>query len=230
MRMTVQRRTSRLSALAAALALALSSQALQAQQDTVKKDEAQPETIKRADFGPEDASPEARKVADWVVNSGDSKALPFVIIDKVAARVYVFEPDGKLRGAAPALLGIAKGDHTLPGIANLPLGRIKVSDRTTPAGRFEAALGVNASGKDILWVDYDSALSLHRVATGNAKERRAQRLATPTVADNRISFGCINVPVPFYEKVVSPSFKGTSGVVYVLPEVRPLKEVFSALP
>jgi hypothetical protein len=187
------------------------------------------EEVKRADFGEEAASPAAHQVADWVVTSGDSKTLPFVIIDKVAAKVYVFEPEGRLRGAAPALLGIAKGDHTAPGIANLPLGRIKLSDRTTPAGRFEASLGMNASGKDILWVDYDSALSLHRVVTGNAKERRAQRLATSTVADNRISFGCINVPVPFYEKVVSPAFKGTTGIVYVLPEVRPLKEVFSAL-
>ncbi len=185
---------------------------------------------KKADFGDEAASPAAHQVADWALASGDTKTLPFVIIDKIAAKVYVFEPEGQLRGAAPALLGIARGDHIAPGIGNLPLGRIKLSDRTTPAGRFEAALGRNANGKDILWVDYDSALSMHRVVTGNAKERRAQRLATPTPDDNRISFGCINVPVPFFDKVVSPSFKGTAGIVYVLPEVKPLREVFASLP
>ena len=37
--------------------------------------------------------------------------------------------------------------------------------------------------------------------------------------DNRISFGCINVPLAFFENVVSRAFKDTTGVVYVLPEL-----------
>jgi hypothetical protein len=32
--------------------------------------------------------------------------------------------------------------------------------------------------------------------------------------------------VRFYEQVVSPAFKGTYGVVYVLPETRPVREMF----
>jgi hypothetical protein len=183
---------------------------------------------KRADFKHEAFSRDARYIADWVVDSGDNKDKPFVIVDKVAAKVFVFEPNGKLHGAAPALLGIAKGDHSAPGIGERELSAIKLKDRTTPAGRFVAALGENNKGKDILWVDYDSALSMHRVINTNPRERRPHRLATPTPEDNRISFGCINVPIKFFDDVVSPSFKNTEGIVYVLPETRPVQGQFSS--
>ncbi len=46
--------------------------------------------------------------------------------------------------------------------------------------------------------------------------------------DNRISFGCINVPIPFFENIVSRAFTGTGGIVYVLPDVRTLRSVFTA--
>ena len=183
---------------------------------------------KRADFDRERASPDARHVADWVVDSGNNQNLPFVIVDKAKARVFVFDAGGRLRGAAPALLGLARGDDSVPGIGARKMSSMRPKERTTPAGRFVAALGRNYSGKDILWVDYDTAISLHRVVSSNAGERRALRLATPTPLDNRISYGCINVPVKFYEQVVTPAFTGTNGIVYVLPETRPPREVFSS--
>jgi hypothetical protein len=65
------------------------------------------------------------------------------------------------------------------------------------------------------------------VVNGKPSERRLQRLTTASTLDNRISYGCINVPVAFYEGVVRPIFKGTNGIVYVLPETKPLHEVFS---
>ena len=181
-----------------------------------------------ADFDREEASRDAREVADWVVDSSDNRNLPFVIVDKVNARVFVFDAGGRIRGAAPALLGLARGDHSVPGIGERELSAIPPEDRTTPAGRFVAALGRNMRGEDVLWVDYDGAVSLHRVITSNPKERRLHRLATPTPEDNRISYGCINVPVAFYETVVRPAFTGTEGIVYVLPETRPAREVFGS--
>jgi hypothetical protein len=69
---------------------------------------------------------------------------------------------------------------------------------------------------------------MHRVLTTNLKERRLQRLATATPLDNRISYGCINIPAKFYENVVRPAFSGTYGIVYVLPETRPAHEVFAS--
>ena len=151
-----------------------------------------------------------------------------MIVDKVDARVFVFHADGRLRGAAPALLGSARGDDAVPGIGNRPLSSIRPEERTTPAGRFEAALDRNLGGKEILWVDYDTAVSMHPVVTSNAVERRAERLATETPLDNRISFGCINVPAKFFESVVHPAFSGTNGIVYVLPESKPAAKVFAS--
>jgi hypothetical protein len=209
--------------LSAFVSLPISVAAAPASQD------APPAGFTRADFGGESPSRETRYVADWVVHSNDHKGLPFAIVDKHQAKAYVFYPNGKLRGAAPVLLGIAKGDDSAPGIGERELSDIPVELRTTPAGRFQASIGRNASGKDVLWVDYDAAISMHRVIDTNPKERRPQRLATPTPLDNRISYGCINAPIKFFEEVVVPAFSSdTHGIVYVLPEVRPLNKVFAA--
>jgi hypothetical protein len=167
-------------------------------------------------------------MADWVVDSGDNYGMPFLILDKVDAKVFVFGAEGTLRGAAPALLGLGKGDDAIPGIGDRKMSDIRPKDRTTPAGRFVASLGLNFDGKDVLWVDYNGAVALHRVVTNNPKERRLERLATPTPLDNRISYGCINVPAKFYDDVVKPAFTGTYGVVYVLPETRSCSETFGA--
>ena len=63
----------------------------------------------------------------------------------------------------------------------------------------------------------------------HASERRLERLASPTSDDNRISYGCINMPVAFFEHVLWPRFGQRGGIVYVLPEVRALHDVFPAL-
>lgn len=73
-------------------------------------------------------------------------------------------------------------------------------------------------GKEVLWVDYENAISMHPVITSRPKERRQQRLDTPSPLDNRISYGCINVPVQFFQNVIQRMFSGTDGIVYVLPE------------
>jgi len=167
----------------------------------------------------------ARRVADWVVASGDNAGLPFVIIDKVGAKVYVFDKDGRLRGASFALLGAALGDDSAPGIGSQKLSTIRPSERTTPAGRFVAELGRDFA-HDVLWIDYGKALALHRVVHGNPGDHRLQRLATGSSLDKRITYGCINVPAQFYDDVVLPAFTGTAGIVYILPEVKTIQEVF----
>lgn len=178
-----------------------------------------------ADFGGQHPSPEARVVADWALATGDHGGRSVVIVDKKQAHVFVLDATGLLAGAAPVLLGSARGDHTVPGIGDRPLSRIRPDERTTPAGRFIAEPGVNAQGEDIVWVDYASAVSMHRVRARVPAERRLQRLASPTPHDNRISFGCINVPRHFYDSVLAPRAR-VGAVIYVLPEVRSLHEVF----
>jgi hypothetical protein len=117
----------------------------------------------------------------------------------------------------------------VPGIGDRKLADIRPQERTTPAGRFIASLDRNLHGTSILWVDYASAISLHSVITSNPRERRVHRLETPTPQDNRISYGCINVHAPFFANVVTPTFRGTNGVVYVLPEIHRLEDVFRLL-
>lgn len=173
----------------------------------------------KVDFGSVKASRRTRDMAEWVLRSQDNLNLPFAIVDKVNAKVYVFNAKGDFYGAAPVLLGLAKGDHSLPGIGDMPMSRIPPDQRTTPAGRFVSVMGRNHKGKDILWLDYDQALSMHAVVRGTARDRRAERLASPTSADNRISFGCINVPGDFFQDMIHGKFTGSGGVVYILPEM-----------
>lgn len=181
-----------------------------------------------ADFLNENPSSDSRYIADWVAHSGDNQGMPFLIIDKVSAKAYLFGAGGQFRGAAPVLLGSARGDHSAPDIGTRKLADVGPDERTTPAGRFVASLAKNLQGKEILWVDHPLGIALHRVVTTNAKDRRLQRLATASPQDNRISYGCINVPVQFYENLVSPVFTGTNGIVYVLPESGSVRNAFGS--
>jgi hypothetical protein len=185
-------------------------------------------TAKLADLGREVASAEVRHIANWAVHSGNHRGLPFAVIDKVDSRVFVFDAQGRLRGASPVLVGAATGDDTVPGIGSRQISSIRPEERTTPAGRFEARMGVGPKGEDILWVDYENALALHRVVTHVPQERRLQRLASPVALDRRITYGCINVPANFYDAVVKPAFGASGGVVYILPEQRRAQDLFGS--
>lgn len=187
-----------------------------------------PPVPRQAQFGDEAASNDARQIANWALYSGDNQSRGVVVVDKKDAKVFVFDRDGALQGAAPALMGSAIGDHSVPGVGDKPVAQVLPEERTTPAGRFIAEVGLNANGEDVVWVDYDAAVSMHRVRANVKAERRLERLASSTPADNRISFGCINLPVSFYEKVLSPLVRGTGAVVYVLPETQPAAALFGA--
>ena len=187
-----------------------------------------PSAAHPANFGNERASADALQIGNWVVHSADNHGLPFVIVDKVDSRVYVFDGQGELLGAAAALLGLAAGDESVPGIGTRKMSTIRPEERTTPAGRFAASLERSLHGDEILWVDYDAAIALHRVVTTVAKERRLQRLASPSPRERRITYGCINVPVKFFDQVVLPAFKAGQGIVYVLPETRSARELFGS--
>jgi len=94
-------------------------------------------------------------------------------------------------------------------------------------GRFVAEMGRNKQGEEIVWIDYDAAVSLHRVRATNPAERRLERLASATPLDNRISYGCINIPVRYFDHVVKPLMRDGPAIAYVLPEVRSTREVFA---
>ena len=178
------------------------------------------------DFAGEHASADAQRVAQWVMENGDNRGTPFAIVDKKDARLFVFDAGGSVIGASPALLGLAPGDHSLPGVGDRDPTLLLPHELTTPAGRFESEPGRNHTGEAIVWFDYDAALAIHRLRPGKAHAARLKRLASPAPADHRGSLGCVVVPVAFYDSVVGPTLGRERGVVYVLPETRPVAEMF----
>lgn len=180
----------------------------------------------RADFGGETVTPDTRHIAEWAVHSGDHQRLPFIVVDKVHAKAAAFDSSGRLLGTTPVLLGMGVGDTFAPGVVNMDMYQTLPSQRITPAGRFFAEEDRNLQGQRVLWVDYDAAIAIHKLSSKRTKQRRHERMASPNPADHRITYGCINVPPAFYEKIVSPGFRRKGGIVYVLPDVTPLKSVF----
>jgi hypothetical protein len=180
----------------------------------------------RASAGFDRLSPDARELVRWISASGDAAGAAFVIVDKKEAMVHVFDAAARWRGSSRVLLGGAIGDDTVSGIGERAIADVLPEERTTPAGRFVGERGHNARGEDVVWVDYDAGVSMHRVITSNPAERRLERLATPNSADKRISYGCINVPVQFYESHIGPTFADRHALVYILPETRTVAEVF----
>jgi hypothetical protein len=206
---------------AVALALAFTSFGVAAAEDTPAQPVAAVDQLPRG----QEVSGTVIELAGWVVATKDNQGYPFAVIDKAAAQILVFGGDGRLRGAAPGLFGSAIGDHTAPGVAGLALREIPGRDRTTPAGRFVGGFGPSIDAGRVLWVDYDSAVSIHPTATGVPAERRPERLASPSPDDNRVTHGCINVSPEFYEGIIVPTFE-RGGVFYILPDEAPMAETF----
>lgn len=187
------------------------------QNDAFSKDRNEPQ---------QEITQEVNNLTKWIIHAEDNQQLPFMVIDKKAAVVFVFTSAGALIGSSPALLGITIGDDNIEGVGKKKISEILLHERISPAGRFEADLGHDSNKHDLLWLDYDSGFSMHVVVTGKATERRLQRLMSNESAQRRITYGCINVSSQFYYSVVNKTFKKTSGIIYVLPEIHSIQKVF----
>lgn len=185
----------------------------------VKSTERKPELVQTAD---------AARLVEWIAVSGDNMGLPFIVIDKRSAAMLMFDGEGTLLGETPVLIGIGEGDDSSPGIGGMSLSDIGPAERTTPAGRFVSKLGRAVGWNSVLWVDYHTSVALHAVTKDNKKERRPQRLQSPTIEDNRITFGCINIDTAFYLRKVKTAFE-KGGIVYILPETKSLDDVFPSV-
>lgn len=187
-----------------------------------------PQSGLRPDAAPGALSAPARTLLLLITQQQDNQGQPFVIIDKQQARLWAFDGAQRLIAHTPVLLGSAVGDDSVPGIGTRPLSRIAPHERTTPAGRFAVQPGRNAKGEDIFWIDYEAAVSMHRLRSLSPRERRAERMDSATPSDNRISYGCVNVPAAFYERHLHQRF-ARGGLAYVLPEQHALAQVFPGL-
>lgn len=157
------------------------------------------------------ASPDVRRLVRWVLAAQDHENLPFLVVDKVNARIYAFDPEGRLRAAAPVLLGAGRGDHD--------------QAPATPAGRFVAA-SLEVPRGAIVWANATSLLELHAVPSPRSPGRGTERLASADAKDKRISEGSLHVAADFYRGHLDGLRSGAS-VVYVLPETTPVDRLFT---
>jgi len=77
----------------------------------------------------------------------------------------------------------------------------------------------------VLWISYKDSIAMHPVITSDWREQRKKRLNSPSPADNRITYGCINVSADFYDNHIKPLFANSAGIAYVLPESKQVAEV-----
>ena len=175
------------------------------------------------------ASGDARQVLGWIKEQADNAGKPYAVVDKKNARLFVFAADGRMLGTTPILVGAGLGDKPPAGLATRALSSLLPHEQTTPSGRFVSEPGINLEGEDIVWVNYDARISIHRLREGLSYKNRAQRLASGYLDDKRASLGCIVVPPQFYDSVVGPALGKSYGVVYVLPDTKPVEHLLSAL-
>ena len=170
------------------------------------------------------------RVVSWVAGAGDTHGLPWAVIARRQAPRFLFDAKGKQVAAAPVLIGIAPGDEASPGVGSKKLADLGPAEKTTPAGRYLAKFGLPVAGERVLWVDYATSVAIHPIPTdAGAREKRRERMLSPTPDDNRITFGCINVPKAVYGRQIQPMFRRKGGYVYVLPDTKPIEAVFPRL-
>ena len=178
-----------------------------------------------------EATPQAAyELGQRVVDTGDHAGLPFVIVHKRSGLALVYHANGRLAGASSVLLGLTIGDQAAAGVGERTRdGTLRRSDLTTPAGRFESEPGHNLGGEPIVWIDYASALAIHRLRHGATRTQRALRLASVHSGDKRASAGCVVVPEAFYDRVIGPILGRGRSIVYVMPEDSSWRDLWPSL-
>jgi hypothetical protein len=139
----------------------------------------------------ESASDDVRRLVQWAVSTQDYAGMPFVVIDGVGARIYAFDPRGRLRGLAPVVLGA--NDAAL----------------AAPAGRFVANTLASARGPGIVWANDKTRLTLHAL-TEQASELRP--LEPPQAQES----ASLHVDARFYREYLE-ALRMQPSVAYVLP-------------
>jgi len=138
----------------------------------------------------------------------------FMITDKTGGMLHVFHADGSLLVQDVALVGKDVGD------------KLEGAKKITPAGQYDLHLVPDAEYTGGFVYHMGGAVredgltvAVHAVYTGEASEKRPERLATPTPTDNRISWGCINVNNSTMVDTLLPAKAEINGsLIFVMPE------------
>jgi len=160
-------------------------------------------------------SPNARKIYLYsFTNMLDSS---YVIVDKPRATMYLIGKDRKLITSMPVLLGQMKGemenladsDSNIAYQATTPTGKYTMGQKGT--GRLGQYFSSIVSSDSVLYkgkiftIHGSDNLAIHITYPGEL-EKRTRALETPTVDDNRLSWGCINLSEENYDKYAKNNF------------------------
>ena len=160
------------------------------------------------------ATPVETATVQHIVQTNDNQGKSFIVADKQAGTLTVYNAAGQELTSTPALFGKNVGDSI-------------TAKNTTPSGRYDLTRATNINNSaygnsaQVLTVNGQMQtnnagnLAIHRVLTSFPSENRVGRLDSATASDNRISHGCINVPASFYDAHLD---NVGDAVVYVLPE------------
>ena len=174
---------------------------------------------------PENAKAKMSVLAQSVYESMAPTAMAsgkgFMIADKPNGMLHVFMPDGSVLIQDAALYGMDIGD--VKGAVSSLKGGAKI----TPAGKFtlQAVPNADYAGGMILTLvesEVDGGISaVHAAYLGDPKDDRLGRLASPTTADNRASYGCVNTTHDTFLKSILPNIDTLNGgMIFVLPDAQ----------
>jgi len=151
---------------------------------------------------------------------------PWLLTDKPNSRIYVIDEEGKEIADTTVCLGATKGE--MPNTADLE-GNRYTETTTTPAGKHTLGTEITISKEDsilyggkVISIDGtyyapNSTIAALHVVYPLELELREAAIRTPNPDDNRVSWGCINVPKAFWDKYIAPYIhKGST--IYITPD------------
>lgn len=163
-------------------------------------------------------SPEARQVGEIAVRNGDRD---FLMVDKPNSVLFYFK-DGKPVFSDTVLTGIGPADRLTPEILAKPFSAPTADhEKITPAGRFTVSRQHDDLYGTIFEINEihgkDWALAIHQVYVGEPREKRMERLKSPTPLDNYVSYGCINLDKKAIQYLSRTLPKKGKTPLYILP-------------
>jgi len=165
-------------------------------------------------------SPTAQSVYEAMAPVAMKSGKWFMVADKPNGMLHIFKEDGSHALSDPTLYGKDTGD-VMEAVSSLKGGA-----KITPAGKFtlKARPSTYAGGQELILVeskDYTGYIAIHAADTSDASENRLGRLDTPTAADNRVSYGCINTKHDTFINEIAPNIANLDGgMVFVVPDAQ----------
>jgi len=165
-------------------------------------------------------SPTAQAVYEAMAPVAMKSGKWFMVADKPNGMLHIFKEDGSHALSDPTLYGKDTGD-VMEAVSSLKGGA-----KITPAGKFtlKARASTYAGGQELILVeskDYTGYIAIHAADTSDASENRLGRLDTPSAADNRVSYGCINTKHDTFINEIAPNIANLDGgMVFVVPDAQ----------